>query len=136
MDVTRRRFLITASVTALSVVTISNCVTSAMSASADTQFAVTHTDAEWRKLLTAAQYDVPRNAGTQAPYSSPLNDEHRPRRVQLRGPRAAPLLLGHQVRQRHRMAELLEGPGQRGARTPRYQPGHDSRRSSVQPMRR
>ena len=77
MDVTRRRFLITASVTALSVVTISNCVESAMSASADAQFAVTHTDAEWRKLLTAAQYDVLRNAGTEAPYSSPLNDEHR-----------------------------------------------------------
>src|SRR6201987_2980866 len=77
MDVTRRRFLLTASVTALSVVTISNCVESAMSASADTQFAVTHTDAEWRKLLTAAQYDVLRGAGTEAPYSSPLNDEHR-----------------------------------------------------------
>jgi peptide-methionine (R)-S-oxide reductase len=77
MDVTRRRFLLTASVTALSVVTISNCVESAMSASADAQFAVTHTDAEWRKLLTAAQYDVLRNAGTEAPYSSPLNDEHR-----------------------------------------------------------
>jgi peptide-methionine (R)-S-oxide reductase len=77
MDVTRRRFLITASVTALSVVTISNCVESAMSASADAQFAVTHTVAEWRKLLTAAQYDVLRNAGTEAPYSSPLNDEHR-----------------------------------------------------------
>ena len=77
MDVTRRRFLITASVTALSVVTISNCVESATSASADAQFAVTHTDAEWRKLLTPAQYDVLRNAGTEAPYSSPLDDEHR-----------------------------------------------------------
>ena len=77
MDVTRRRFLITASVTALSVVTMSTCVESAASASADVQFSVTHTDAEWRKLLTAAQYDVLRNAGTEAPYSSPLNDEHR-----------------------------------------------------------
>src|SRR5271154_3572344 len=77
MDVTRRRFLITASVTALPVVTISARVDSATSASADVQFAVTHTDAEWRKLLTAAQYDVLRGAGTEAPYSSPLNDEHR-----------------------------------------------------------
>jgi len=77
MDVTRRRFLITASVTALAVVTISACLEGATSASADVQFAVTHTDAEWRKLLTAAQYDVLRNAGTEAPYSSPLNDEHR-----------------------------------------------------------
>jgi peptide-methionine (R)-S-oxide reductase len=77
MDVTRRRFLITASVTALSVVTTSTCVESATSASAAVQFAVTHTDAEWRQLLTAAQCAVLRNAGTEAPYSSPLNDEHR-----------------------------------------------------------
>src|SRR6202012_1196888 len=77
MDVTRRRFLLTASVTALSVVTISNCVESAMSASADAQFAVTHTEAEWRKLLTAAQYDLRRNAVHEAPYSTPPNDEHR-----------------------------------------------------------
>src|ERR1700741_3044236 len=77
MDGTRRRFLITARVTPLSVVTISNGVESAMPASADAQFAVTHTDAEWRELLTAAQYDVLRNAGTEAPYTSPLNDEHR-----------------------------------------------------------
>lgn len=40
-------------------------------------FEVSHTDAEWRKLLTAEQYDVLRNAGTEEPYSSPLNDEHR-----------------------------------------------------------
>ena len=40
-------------------------------------FAVTHTDAEWRKILTAEQYDVLRKAGTETPYSSPLNDEHR-----------------------------------------------------------
>jgi peptide-methionine (R)-S-oxide reductase len=40
-------------------------------------FEVTHTDAEWRKQLTSQQYDVLRNAGTETPYSSPLNDEHR-----------------------------------------------------------
>jgi peptide-methionine (R)-S-oxide reductase len=77
MDVTRRRFFITASVTTLSMVMMSACVESAASASPDTQFAVTHTDAEWRKLLTAAQYDVLRDAGTEAPYTSPLNGEHR-----------------------------------------------------------
>jgi peptide-methionine (R)-S-oxide reductase len=77
MDVTRRRFLITASVTAMSMVAIGACADSTVSASPDTDFAVTHTDAEWRKLLTPAQYDVLRNAGTEAPYSSPLNDEHR-----------------------------------------------------------
>jgi peptide-methionine (R)-S-oxide reductase len=40
-------------------------------------FEVAHTDAEWRKLLTPGQYDVLRAAGTENPFSSPLNDEHR-----------------------------------------------------------
>ncbi|HET6598982.1 MAG TPA: peptide-methionine (R)-S-oxide reductase MsrB [Burkholderiaceae bacterium] len=40
-------------------------------------FAVTHTDAEWRKLLRPDQYRVLRHAGTETPYSSPLNEEKR-----------------------------------------------------------
>lgn len=40
-------------------------------------FPVTHTDAEWRELLTAQQYQVLRNADTERPFSSPLDDEHR-----------------------------------------------------------
>lgn len=39
-------------------------------------FEITHTDAEWQELLTAQQYDVLREAGTERPFSSPLNDEH------------------------------------------------------------
>jgi peptide-methionine (R)-S-oxide reductase len=39
--------------------------------------AVTHTAAEWHKLLTPEQYFVLREAGTEQPYSSPLNREHR-----------------------------------------------------------
>ncbi|BBX64278.1 putative methionine sulfoxide reductase [Mycobacterium saskatchewanense] len=77
MDATRRRFLTAASVAVLSMVTAGACATHAMSSPPDTRFAVTHTDAEWRKLLPAAQYSVLREAGTEAPYSSPLNDEHR-----------------------------------------------------------
>ena len=34
------------------------------------------TDAEWKQLLTPDQYAVMRQKGTEAPYSSPLNDMH------------------------------------------------------------
>jgi peptide-methionine (R)-S-oxide reductase len=38
---------------------------------------VIHTQAEWKAILTPAQYDVLREEGTERPFSSPLNDEHR-----------------------------------------------------------
>ena len=46
-------------------------------AAADERFTVTHTDGEWRTLLTPAQYAVLRRQGTERPYSSPLDKEHR-----------------------------------------------------------
>jgi len=42
---------------------------------ADENFEVTHTDAEWRKLLTDDQYEVLRQEGTEAPFTSPLLHE-------------------------------------------------------------
>jgi peptide-methionine (R)-S-oxide reductase len=40
-------------------------------------YEVTHTDAQWRELLTPGQYAVLRKAGTERPFSSALNHEKR-----------------------------------------------------------
>jgi peptide-methionine (R)-S-oxide reductase len=40
-------------------------------------FEVSHSDAEWRKLLTPDQYAILRQSGTERPYTSALLDEHR-----------------------------------------------------------
>jgi peptide-methionine (R)-S-oxide reductase len=40
-------------------------------------FTVTHTDAEWRRLLTSDQYAVLRQSATEPPFSSPLLHEKR-----------------------------------------------------------
>ena len=77
MVVTRRRFLVAGGLTLVSTAAASGCMRGVTPSPPDIHFAVSHTDAQWRELLTPAQYDVLRQAGTEAPYSSPLNDEHR-----------------------------------------------------------
>ncbi len=48
-------------------------------------FEVNHTDDEWRRLLSGPQYAVLRKEGTEPPYSSPLNNEHRAGRFACAG---------------------------------------------------
>lgn len=50
---------------------------SASAAVADTPASFRLSDAEWRRRLTPAAYDVLRQAGTERPFSSPLLEEHR-----------------------------------------------------------
>jgi len=40
-------------------------------------YKVVHSEAEWKKLLTPEQFDVLRRAGTERPWTSPLNKEKR-----------------------------------------------------------
>ena len=40
-------------------------------------FQVRHTPAEWRKMLGNERYSVLREAATERPFSSPLDEEHR-----------------------------------------------------------
>ncbi|MBB4085793.1 peptide-methionine (R)-S-oxide reductase MsrB [Sphingomonas carotinifaciens] len=49
------------------------------------RFPVMHSDAEWRRLLPAPAYDVLRREGTERPFTSPLNDEHRAGTFACRG---------------------------------------------------
>jgi peptide-methionine (R)-S-oxide reductase len=40
-------------------------------------FPVTHSPAEWKRLLGPERYAILREAGTEHPFTSPLNNEHR-----------------------------------------------------------
>ena len=52
-------------------------LTRAGDARAATTYEVTHTDEEWRKLLSPEAYQVLRHEGTERPFTSPLLEEHR-----------------------------------------------------------
>jgi peptide-methionine (R)-S-oxide reductase len=69
----RRRILAWLGATA-AIPVIAACGSGAAEAKA---YPVSHSDAEWRKLLTAAQYRILRQEGTERPFTSPLDREHR-----------------------------------------------------------
>jgi len=48
-------------------------------------YQVTHTEAEWRKLLSSQEFYVLRKAGTERPFSSPLDKEKRAGTFQCAG---------------------------------------------------
>ena len=79
MPGSRRRFLqaggAAAVLAALGVYTVAARRTGVVESEA---FEVTHTDEEWKKILTPNQFRVLRESATERPFSSPLNDEHRP----------------------------------------------------------
>jgi len=78
--VTRRSILLgTAGVAAVAAASLGavRWWNSRATAAGDAHFEVTKTPEAWRKMLTPAQYAVLREADTERPFTSPLNDEHR-----------------------------------------------------------
>ena len=46
-------------------------------AKSDARFEITRTPAEWKRTLGPQRYRILREAGTERPFTSPLNNEHR-----------------------------------------------------------
>ncbi|MGE8240405.1 MAG: peptide-methionine (R)-S-oxide reductase, partial [Stenotrophomonas indicatrix] len=79
MSLTRRHLLgLGGAVTAAGLLGLGACSRAAPAAAEARparQFEVVRSDAEWRRLLSPAQYAVLRQQATERPWSSPLNKE-------------------------------------------------------------
>jgi peptide-methionine (R)-S-oxide reductase len=75
-DMVQRRQFLLAGAAAVAALTLGR-LTWPQSAGAAKTYEVTHTDAEWRKLLNSEAYQVLRHEGTERPFTSALLQEHR-----------------------------------------------------------
>ena len=78
MNITRRQWLVTGSLAALGLATLKIRGIGVPAEAAQVEiFPVSHSEAEWRRLLTPEQFAVLRQEGTERAFTSPLNSEHR-----------------------------------------------------------
>ncbi len=98
-------------------------------------FEVSHSDAEWRKLLTPANMRCFVKAGPSGP--------SRARCCMSTGEATSPapaatstVLLDDEIRQRHGLAKLLGAVGRRRRHEPRHILGMAAHRGPLQPLRR
>jgi peptide-methionine (R)-S-oxide reductase len=73
--INRRKMLLLG--TAASIILVASRAMRRTAIAAPQNYEVAHTDSEWQKLLTPAQYNILREQGTEQPFSSPLLNEHR-----------------------------------------------------------
>ena len=71
-----RRFVMMSGVAGVALA-VGSSLLSPASRAANMTFAVMHSDQDWRKILTADQFAVLRQAATERPFTSPLLNEHR-----------------------------------------------------------
>lgn len=76
-NLTSRRSFVAASACCAALPLLAACGGGIVEARKEKSFRVSRTEAEWRRALTRDEFYVLRQAGTERPYSSPLNDEKR-----------------------------------------------------------
>ena len=72
-----RRLMLKCGAAGMAVATVGSGWPFARARAAAATYEVTHTDAEWKAMLTPSAFAVLREEGTEAPFTSPLLDEHR-----------------------------------------------------------